>query len=96
VYVGSTTQPLETRMRRHITDAFKKIHTNKELAKIIRDSHNMVVADVLVICNQKQRPLFEYEKIMELWRRGNRLTNKMNPLHPRQKLSFAKKKKKGR
>ena len=90
IYVGSTTQPIEVRLRRHLMDARKKRHVNKRLAHIIRQSQYMLITDVLEVCPIHQRAEVEYSHIMRLHEEGHKLTNQTNPKNPRQKLSFAK------
>lgn len=89
IYVGSTKQPIEVRLRRHLMDARKKRHVNKRLAHIIRQSQYMVVADVLAICDPHERAEIEYALIMQLHGEGHNLTNQTNPRNPRQRLPFA-------
>lgn len=88
IYVGSTVQPLEARLRRHIMDAKKKRHSNKRLAHIIRQAQYLIVADILEVCGKEERAEIEYNQIMLLHCLGHDLANQTNPLNPRQKLSF--------
>lgn len=90
VYVGSTVQSLEVRMRRHLTDALRKRHVNKRLAHVIRQSNFFVIADVLVVCELHERGQVEHNIIMELHGQGHRLTNQTDPQNPRQRLPFVK------
>lgn len=90
IYIGSTVQPVETRLRRHLMDAKKKRHVNKRLAHLIRQSNFMVVADILDICPLHERAEREYQLIMTMHKQGHRLANQTNPRNPRQKLKFAK------
>lgn len=90
IYVGSTKQPIEVRLRRHLMDARKKRHVNKRLAHLIRQSNYMIVADVFAVCDEHERSEIEYDFIIQMHNDGHRLTNQTNPRNPRQKLYFAK------
>jgi Uri superfamily endonuclease len=90
IYVGSTVLPLESRIRRHIMDSIKKRHSNKQLSAIIRESKNMIIADVLDVCSIDNRAEIELFYIMKIWNNGNKLTNITNPVNPREKLPFKK------
>jgi len=69
-------------------DSINKRHSNRELAAIIRDSKNMIIADVFEICSVEERSRTESEYIYKLYGEGHRLVNITDPVNPRQKLSY--------
>lgn len=95
VYIGSTVENPENRLRRHIRDANRKRHNNKRLQQIINESDNMLVVDILEEVSENSRYAREYYWIRHYYKdKKHPLTNRRNPIHPRQTLPFLRRRRK--
>lgn len=76
VYVGQTVRHLEERWARHIQDAAKKKHVNKDLEKFLNANRGFIVLDVLEFTNTNRKTIREKYWINRLKHEGHNLLNK--------------------
>jgi len=80
LYVGSTSNFVESRIKRHINDARSNRHVNKPLQEFLNKEFGFIAYDVLEICDLSIRHKREQHWINFLIKKHHKLVNIASPL----------------